>query len=208
MDIYLQGLALGVVLAIMVGPLTVSLLHTSIEKGPGLGFTVASGIWTSDLLFILAVYFGFRYIEALIQFEHFEPVMGGAGSIILVLIGLGILSKRNQRPGSGDKLRAKDWISAWTLGFMINTVNPFTFIFWSSVMGAVILKNGWTPFEATLFFCGIMTLILVSDSLKVILSSPLQKWLTPDRWRWIKTISGVSFLVFGAILVVRVFFLN
>lgn len=205
LDILLQGITLGFVLAIMVGPLTVSLLHTSMEKGKQAGFLVAMGIWISDFLFMLSVFFGFQYLEKLIQFAHFEQFMGIAGSIILTIIGIGILKKRNEPAAEAVDLSKKDLAAAVTQGFSINTVNPFTFIFWTSVMGAVVIKNNWTTPETLVFFGGIMGTIMTTDSLKVILSVPLHKWLTPRRWKTIKLVSGISFLMFGIVLLVRVF---
>jgi len=203
LEILGQGILLGLVLAAMVGPLTVSLLHTSIEKGLPAGFAVAVGIWLSDLLFMTSVFYGFQTIEGLIQTNHFEETVAITGSIVLCVIGIGILKKKNEFAPQAVKLRTKDWLTAVTQGFMINTINPFTFIFWTTVMGTIVLKNGWIGSEALVFFAGIMFTIMAADSIKVILSKPIHRWLTPGRWKTIKVISGASFILFGVVLLVR-----
>lgn len=203
LEIFGQGVLLGLVLAVMVGPLTVSLLHTSIEKGISAGFAVAGGIWISDILFMSAVYFGFQSVERLIEANHFEETVALAGSLVLCIIGIGILKKKNELAPRAVKLRTKDWLTAVSQGFMINTINPFTFIFWTTVMGTIVLKNGWKGIEAIIFFGGIMATIMTSDSIKVILSKPIHRWLTPRRWKMVKVISGVSFILFGVVLLVR-----
>jgi threonine/homoserine/homoserine lactone efflux protein len=189
----------------MVGPLTISILYTSLEKGQKAGFSVAAGIWFSDILFILSVYYGFQYIVDLTNINSFDWGMGIAGSIILMLIGIGIMMKKKDfNPTEITRIRAKDLIGGFSQGFAINTFNPFTFIFWTSVMGAVILDNRWFGMESAFFFGGIMTVITVSDSAKILLSKWLTKWLTPRRWALIQKISGFSFVLFGIILLIRV----
>lgn len=203
-SIFLQGVGLGLVLAAMVGPLTVSLLHMSIEKGKTAGFYVAAGIWISDFLFMMGVYFGFQYLEKVIALPGFERGMGIAGSIILLMVGVGILKKSGEPAPEAIKLKNKDIFGAMLQGFSINSINPFTFIFWTSVMGAVVLKNQWETHETITFFSGILMTIIVSDSAKILLSTPIHHWLTPGRWKKIKWISGGAFIVFSVALLVRV----
>ena len=195
----------GLILAIMVGPLTISLLYTSAERGMRAGFVVGAGIWISDLLFMFGVYYMFNRVLEITQFTYFEEVMGIAGFIILLLIGLGIILRKDNTDIIGaTSIKATDFVGYLSQGFMINTVNPFTFFFWTSVMGAVIVKNEWYGVPALLYFGGILFTIVTSDSLKVFLAKKLSKWLTTDRLKQIRLYSGVALILFGVVLAFRV----
>lgn len=191
----------------MAGPLSLALMYTSIEKNVASGLALGIGIWISDIIYILAAYWGFQYIATLAENSSFSLSIGTIGSIILVGIGIGILVK-----GAGKKedlkpkeLASKDLIHSFTQGFAINTFNPVAIIFWSSVMGAVIIERGWNGYQSFLFFTGTMISIIGSDFLKIYLAKKLTKWLTPKKWQLMSKISAYLFIGFGVALFVRIF---
>lgn len=189
----------------MAGPLTIALMYTSIDKGVAAGVSLGMGIWFSDIVYILAVYFGFQYILELSGVESFNWSVGVIGSIILIAIGIGILIKKADASHLvRKKAKAKDMLQAFTQGFAINTFNPVAVIFWTSVMGAIIIDRSWGHLEATIFFSGTMISVVVSDFLKVILAKWLTKWLTPKRWKIVSKISGYLFIIFGVALLIRI----
>ena len=190
----------------MAGPLTLALMYTSIEKSPKAGLVVGAGIWVSDLIYIALAFWGFRYIMKLGENDTFTYGIGLTGSLILVAIGIGILLKKTtgQETLRPKKLNTKDMFSAFSQGFAINTFNPVAIIFWSSVMGAVVIERGWTSAEAMAFFAGTMVCIVVSDILKVVLAKYITKWLTPRRWKIMSQLSGYLFIIFGVAVLLRV----
>ncbi len=64
----------------MVGPLFFAIIQASLERGFRAGFTLASGIWTSDALYILAVYYGVDALAALTALPHFRLWAGLGGA--------------------------------------------------------------------------------------------------------------------------------
>ncbi len=199
----LKGIILGLLLAIMVGPLTISLLYTSVEKGVKSGLMIAYGIWFSDLLFILSCFLGFKYVEQIVELPNFELITGGIGSAVLVFLGLGMVLKKNVLVYE-DHLKKKNIPGFLWQGFAINTFNPFTFFFWISVIGASRTSGDLVGKNAFFFFLGIMLVIVVSDGLKVFLATKLRRWLTPKRMVIIRKISGIALIAFGVVLLLRV----
>lgn len=205
MLIILEGIALGLIPAFMAGPLTIALMYTALDKNMNTGLSLGLGIWISDLIYILAVYFGFQYLVQLSGISSFNWSVGTVGSVILITIGVGILLKKADDQALKQKpANARDLWQAFWQGFAINTFNPVAIIFWTSVMGAIILDRGWGHFEATLFFGGTMISIVVSDILKVVMAKWLTKWLTPQRWKMVSKISGYLFIIFGVVLLIRI----
>ena len=58
MEIILNGIISGLVLALLVGPVFFTILQTSIERGFGSGALVAIGVSLSDAFYITLTYLG------------------------------------------------------------------------------------------------------------------------------------------------------
>lgn len=213
MDLLVQGMGVGIVLSILMGPILFTLIQTGIEEGFRAGTMVGLGIWVSDLLFILSVYFGISYVEAVTKWAFFEPVLGIGGGVILALFGLGIwFAKPPEVPPKllDDSIQdvvatpKSSYLSLWVKGFLINTINPFTFFFWLGLMGTFVIDQSPTHTEASLYFTGILGTIVLTDILKVYFAKAVRHYLQPSHLVWVRRISGGALVVFGVALVIRV----
>lgn len=193
-------------LSILVGPLLLTLVQTGLERGVAAGLWVGIGIWTSDLLFILGVYLGGRELQSWQPAAGFTWLLGAAGSLLLLGLGLAILLSKPTKldemptdvPPQGAELG-----QYWLKGFLINTINPFTFFFWIGLMGATLLERGLNSSQAIAIFGGIMLTLVVTDSLKVVLAKRIRRYLQPHHLRWSRRIVGAAFVVFALILLIR-----
>jgi threonine/homoserine/homoserine lactone efflux protein len=209
MGYFFQGMQFGLALALLVGPLVLALVQASLEYGRKAGLWVGMGIWISDLLFILAVYFGIPYVEKIVKWQHFEPVMGGVGAVVLA--GFGLATLLTPAPGihedqlhlTGNKRPAA--IIFWLKGFLINTVNPFTFFFWLSAMGGFVLESRLDERASAMLFAGILVTLVVTDGAKVFAARAIRRKLKPRHLRWLRKTAGLALLIFGAILLARSF---
>jgi threonine/homoserine/homoserine lactone efflux protein len=205
---FFNGLVWGIFLAILVGPLLFALIQTTLEKGIKYGFSVGSGIWFSDLLFILATYFGVNSIYKLLQWENFELTVGIVGGIILILIGSSIVFSKpptlQDEKVSTSKIKGLG--SSFGLGFIINTFNPFTVLFWLGVMTTTVEDKGLDRIDTIWFACGIFAMIVLADSVKIVFAQKIKKWLTLKHIIIARKISGIAMISFGLILIGRVAF--
>lgn len=204
-----QGIQLGFLLAILVGPLLVALIQASLEEGTRAGFLVALGIWVSDLLFVVAVYFGVNYVAEITAWTHFKLVVGLVGA--LVLLATGIMTLLTPPPPlvatlqcSTTKHKVRAPFTLWSKGFLINTVNPFTVFFWVSVMMGVVLEKDYGAGQATLLFGGILGVIVFTDSLKVVLAKRFRHRLQQKHVVLVRKIAGIALIAFAIILAGRV----
>lgn len=206
----LGGIKVGLILSFMIGPIFFALVQTSVEEGFRAGAMVALGIWMSDASFVLAVYYGVSYLAEIVKAPSFSLILGIAGSILLACFGLatllttpkGLLS--NTLP---EYKRSSSYLSLFIKGFLINTINPFTVFFWTSLMGTVVVKDGFDGQQAFWFFGGVLGTIVVTDLLKVILAKKIRYSLRPIHLLWLRRISGGALIVFGVVLLFRVLFL-
>lgn len=207
----LQGIQTGLLLCIMLGPIFFALIQAGVERGMRAGLMVGLGIWISDLIFIFSVFFGASYLVAVTEWTGFKATFGAIGGIILLGFGIGMMVTKSPplptieegRPAIG----AKTYLGLWIKGFLINTINPFTFFFWLSVMSLIMLGEDYSTNAATLFFIGVMATIILTDTLKVALAKFIRRYMTDRHIHLLRIISGAALVVFGVVLMVKVFLL-
>lgn len=205
---FIEGIYYGILLAILVGPLLVALIQASLEQGTRAGLAVGFGIWFSDLAFVLVVYFGFREVQTLTEWDGFYQSVGVVGAVILFITGMATLMTPPPDLDQKDHLlkNTKGNLALFTKGFLINTINPFTVVFWVTVMMTVVVEQGYTSSTAALFFGGLLGTIVATDSAKIILAKKIRHRLTPKHLWWVRRVAGIALVIFGLVLTVRVFF--
>ncbi len=202
----LKGIFLGVSLSILVGPILIAIVQTSLEQGRVAGLVVGSGIWVSDVLFIAAVYLGISTIQKITAWEGFELTMGIAGGIILVLFGLAMLLSKPPAMEAWKQgaLQYDAYWKLWLKGFLINTINPFTFFFWISITSTIVVEDSLSPSYAMLFYGGLLGTIIATDSIKALFADWIRSRMKPNSILWMRRIAGAALILFGIVLVIRV----
>ena len=196
------GIQYGLFLALLVGPLLVALIQAGVEQGKLGGVVVGTGIWVSDLFFIVTVYLFMSEWNELASWPLFTVTVGGIGSLILMCSGL-LSLKRPPLDLQTQQTGAKGYVSLWMKGFLINTINPFTVFFWMFVMSSVILPNEYTPQEATVFFSGILGTIVSTDLFKIHLCDRIYTRLKERTLRTWQRLSSIALIFFGIVLLAR-----
>lgn len=204
MSYFLEGVLLGLGLSVMVGPIFLALTQTSMERGAKAGLTVGLGIWVSDVLIIGACYYFVRQLTELEYDPRFKLWMGLAGGAVLVLFGLSAMLKRVTITDYGAITKARTWFGFWLKGFLVNTINPFTFFFWISLTGTTLIARGFTPDDKILLLSGVMCTIVVANSITVLLAKAIRTKLQIRHLQVFNQIAGAGLLLFGLILIARV----
>lgn len=219
MNALLEGFLFGLTLTVLAGPILFALIQTGIEHGFRAGMMVALGVFLSDVLFVVAVYFGLSYIQEVVKLDGFNLTLGIAGGMALIIIGLGTYFSKPPDMPDDDFFSEKEilddlaeipnernvsYLKLFLKGFLVNTINPFTFFFWGVVAAGKLAESGFSENEFFLFFGAILFVIIASDSLKVYLAKHIRKFLKPKSILLVRKISGVAFVVFGIVLMVRV----
>lgn len=117
--------------------------------------------------------------------------------------GFGALLKKVDIAFDDRKFSANDYFSFWTKGFLVNTVNPFTFVFWITVMTTSVIGGGKTPNETLLFLSTIMLVIISTDVTKVLLAKVLRNQLKQNHFTIFTRVAGIALIIFGIVLLLR-----
>lgn len=118
--------------------------------------------------------------------------------------GLFLILKKPIIDYSNRKHNYKNYIGFWLKGFMVNSINPFTFFFWMGVMSTYIIGREITHDQAIVLLTTILTVIIMSDAGKVFLASSLKNSLTPAHVNKVSNFSGLILVGFGVFMAYQV----
>ena len=201
MDVILNGVFSGIVLAFLIGPVFFTIMQTSIERGFTSGALVAVGVSLSDAFYITLIYLGvYQFFDT----GNFREYLSYFGGIVLVLFGayyLFVKSKRLLRFNPDRGRMDKPWRLIGK-GFIINGLTPMVLIFWLGAVGVATTKFGYSiPQKAVPYFGAIVSTVFVTDVIKAKLADKLRRLLTARFIRNLNIILGIVLLIFGARLI-------
>lgn len=198
-----EGILFGLTLTLLLGPIFIVLIQSSLENGSKAGLIAASGIWTSDIL-IVGLALGFiQNISPYVQSRGFVFWVGLVGGIVLIGVGLATFAKKPKISFENKPISRGGIFGYWLKGFMVNTINPFTFIFWLSTITALVARRQLNDLETYLFTGSIIFTIIVTDSLKVLLAKLIRKQINEKVLSKINKVAGTALVVFGFVLLLR-----
>lgn len=193
----LNGIIMGSVLALLIGPVFFALLQTSIQKGFRAGALMATGVLFSDFLYILFCYLG---LASLAESDLFRQLTGIIGGGIMIIFGiLALVKPQPQQAASTTDVGAQ--LSPFRLmlkAFVLNTINPFSIVFWLAVVSKVFATEGeQETSKHLLFFVGLLSTAFGTDLLKVYSAKKLRAFITPRLLKMINIIVGLALMGFG-----------
>ena len=198
-----QGLLLGVTLAILLGPIFVTLTQIALEKGARAGIVASTGVWISDFIIITLCYVFVQRINYLVADAMFTYWMGLFGGFILIVFGLGAILKKVDIVFEKSSHSTNDYFGFWTKGFLVNTVNPFTFVFWIGVISTYVIKAKISGLKSLVFFSSIMIVIIFTDTAKVLLAKAIRNKLKQKHFTIFSRIAGAGLIIFGLALLLK-----
>ena len=204
--LYFEGVLLGLLVAISLGPAFFAIIQTSINKGFKYGVFMAMGISLSDMMLVTISYL---IGATLFDNPQNKVYVGLIGGVILIIFGSvswakkpEILKRRNvnyQTP-SGRPLYL--YIIR---GFFLNIANPFLFFFWFGALGFVgkNASEGKMLESTIIFFAGTFSIVFATDILKSYIGDKIKGFLRPRKELILNKVVGIALVIFGIILMFR-----
>ena len=204
MNHLIEGIGIGIGLSLITGPLLFTLIQTSLDRGARAGFSVALGIWASDIAIILFSLMSLDMINKAMGNALFFRGLGLLGGTILLATGLSfILSNAVKNIRKKRVINKKNLLGYFVVGILINGVNPFTIVFWLGLLTTYV-GSSFGENDVYYLLAGIMGTIIVTDALKVILAKRISKRLKRRLIIKLRRVAGIILVVFGIILFIRV----
>jgi len=198
-----EGLILGITVAITLGPALVALLQTSIKHGIKRGISLAFGIFTSDLVLVVAAFFG---VSEIITAPKYHLIFGILGGVLMISYGVFTFFRKvpyNEQVEAIGEIHVKRQgiLPYYFKGFILNIANPTLWFFWIFWVVSINSTYGGDRKSVAMFFAGALGMILSTDILKCILSNKIKVLGNPRVKFWINRIVGILFFIFGAFII-------
>ena len=190
----LEGLEMGLLLSMMIGPVFFALVNTSLDHGFMQSAVLALGVFFSDLVYVLATYFG---IQALTFFPNVDQYLGFFGGFLLIGFGVSFLKKKITVASSASTSSLPGKGKAFLQGFGINGINPFVMLFWLSIASMVSIKSGWGTLDRTFFYTALLFTVLGIDLAKAFLADKLAHLMSLRLRKSLQVFAGLMICFFG-----------
>lgn len=187
MILFGEGLLTGLMLTLMLGPVTMVILRYGLQVNRVAGAWAAAGTWVSDFVFISFTYWMTAAIEAWTQQPDSRLTIYLAGGTGLLGMGLLMLKVRKKPKDEVAAPQNAGYIQAFMTGFVVNSMSPFTLFFW---LGAALFVR-LQPQHPIWYYFGLMTSLAIGDFTKAWLAPKLTLWLRHNHVYWIQIISGI-----------------
>ncbi len=210
--LFLQGIVLGLMISITIGPAFFAIIQTSIDRGFKSAIAVAIGVAVSDITLIFLCFLGAASIMTYLDNELYKLFIGIVGGIVLIVFGTytflkkpDIVKRRSSR-NKTKRLKGPGIITNFFKGYFLNIMNPFLIFFWVMSMSVVTsqAESGKLLNSVIVFFSGTIAVIFSIDLIKIIVGSKLKNILRPRIQLLINRIVGLTLAVFGIALIIRV----
>jgi threonine/homoserine/homoserine lactone efflux protein len=174
----LEGIGMGLLLSLMVGPVFFMLITSSMDQGFRYAAVLALGILVSDLIYVLITYFGVSFLT---QSPMIERALGYVGGSILIGFGISFWSKKVlDRPNSGGLISVKaKKRTAFAKGFGVNGINPFVMLFWISIASLISSRQEWGSADRLNYYFGLLLTVFGVDLAKAFVAGKLAHLMTP-----------------------------
>jgi threonine/homoserine/homoserine lactone efflux protein len=200
MDIVLNGVASGIFLAFLIGPVFFTLLQTSVERGFWSGFFVAIGVSLSDAIYICISYLGLVQFPQTAEMRNYLAYGGG-----LVLFGFGVyyafIKSRSIQNFEREKIKYRSPANLILKGFIINGLSPMVLFFWIATVGLATSTFANQKNDVVIFLVSIIITVFITDVIKAKLADKLRLVITPRFIRMLNVVLGLVLIVFAGKLV-------
>jgi threonine/homoserine/homoserine lactone efflux protein len=214
-QIFLQGLLLGLIISLTIGPAFFAMIQTGISGGFRSGALLAFGIALSDIVLIVLCFLGtVAFLESTPNSHLNNLYLGIGGGAILIAFGAIYFTKKpdefmRRNPKYSMKVKALNPYAQVGKGFVMNIANPFLVLFWIAAISRLVSwVNTHAPGEklinyALMFFSGAIIVIFGMDLLKSFVGNRIKKYLTIRFLFWVNRVVGILFATFGISLILR-----
>lgn len=199
LEAVVEGMLLGLLLSVLIGPVFFLLIQTSIVKGFKSALYLNIGVFISDFVCVLLAHF----FAALIA-RQIKGNMGTylIGALVLTSFGLHkLLNKKEDKPLSAVKETAPHILML--KGFFLNIVNPSVLLFWigASTWAIATLESN---ILIAIYFMSALLVIAMIDFTKIYLAHAFKHTFTETRMKYLNITTG-SFLIITGLYLAYIF---
>ncbi len=192
------GIGTGFLMSVLLGVIFFMLIQVGLKHGWKHGITIAFGVITGDILFVVLAIGFTAYISAFLKTqEHTASIIGG---LVLLVMGLStIFKKRNltQETELSGMRKARDF---YLKPFIINLLNPANAAWWLGLYSMPPAVNYNLQQKIVFAFGAVLTVFFTEVGIAAT-ASRLKSYITPKILKNVDYAAGLVLLAFGIKLV-------
>ena len=203
----LKGLLSGLAYGLLIGPLFFMNIRTTLRDGIKQGMTLVAGAFTSDLLLVLASWWGAGRLAAVTNEGLFQSWFGLICGLLLFGFGLSAVwpGKRNFSDQMNENQPVAKRHHAYLQGFSINMSNPSNWIFWIGVATAARAEApDGSETHMRFFMAATLIALFITDLAKVLLAHQIGQRLKPGVPEKIVRFAGLILMIVSIWIIFRV----
>jgi threonine/homoserine/homoserine lactone efflux protein len=193
----IEGIGLGLIMALMIGPVFFMLINISIKNGFRSAVYFAFGVMLSDAFFITIIEFSKSLVGVINENRYWVALVGG---VVLIAFGLSSIIKKVKDPKDikiESDIGKLDLFLEAIKGFVMNSLNPFVLLFWLSISTTLVVSQPSNLRDTGIFFSSTLATIFITDLLKGAMAISLKKVMTVRFISILNKVSGAGLILFG-----------
>ena len=199
LDVVISGFALGLAIALPVGPVITEIIRRGLRAGFRDAWLVGLGAAASHAILVALTLLG---VVTFLDRPILHLLLGAAGVVVLGYLGVEALRIGADLPvvvGAGEFGRS------FVVGFSLGIANPITLLWFLTVGGALIAGHGGGQMGplAVAFGASFVTGVLAWDTVVAALSGAGRRWMGPRTMRWLNVVAAAVFFGFAVRLAWR-----
>lgn len=198
---FLEGLAIGFVMAMPVGPIGLLCIRETLNEGLKRGIIVGVGAATADFIFSSVAAFGLTVISETLDDQKF--IFRLSGGILMIYIAIKIFRSSPANPVK--IIDAQHFLKSYLKIVLLTLSNPFTIFAFLAVFAALNLEKSLELSSASALVAGVFTgsaLWFLSLGTCLVI---FRKKIRSSGFRFINRVAGVLIVISVLITIVSLF---
>jgi threonine/homoserine/homoserine lactone efflux protein len=194
LNFFLKGIAIGFVIAAIVGPIGVLCIKRTLTAGRLSGFFTGVGAALADVLYGCIGAFGLTAISSFLF--GIQGWLKGIGGLFLLYLGIKTILEKPAK----NEINAKElgWFKDFATTFFLTLTNPTTILSFLAIFAGLGLgQTGGDYLGAGLLVLGVFIGSMIWWIILVEFLTLFRKKVSEKVFRWINRIAGAVIVIFG-----------
>ncbi len=202
-SIFFQGIIIGILVSIPMGPIGVLCVQRTLQQGRKSGFISGIGAASADSFFAAIAGFGVTFVSSFFENNQFYIML--AGALVLIFFGLRLFFTNAITQVRKLRLKKNNYLSDYVSVFFLTLSNPITIIFFGLVFAGIgFVKNN--PHSFLIVIAGIFTGAIAWWFLLSSVVNMFRKYFRLRIIFYINRFAGVLIVMFGIIAAFNAFY--
>lgn len=192
---FIYGIGTGFLMSILLGAIFFMLIQAGIKHGHKKGFTIAAGVITGDIIYIVFAIAFTEYISSFIKEHSSKTAL--LGGIVLAIMGISaVLKSRKNMEEAEENSRFANARDYFLKPFFINIVNPANAAWWLGLYSLPPALD-YNLHQKIAFALGAIMTVYFTEVGIAYAASKLKKFTTPRMMKRVDVLVGIVFIVTG-----------